>query len=494
MTERKRADRNPVVPTTESEADARTPQAGRPKLSLPERTGAADEPRAERAGLRTRFKPNGLKPSRARSDAVRSDRAAAPAASDRSEEGAGRMRRQARPERSGRAERPERPERAERSGKPERSDRADRSDRPPRAERPARTERTERPARTERTERTASWSDAGRRAAGPRRQEGGKPLGRGARPSEEAAGDAWSGREARATKPLRPAKPSGAPRDVRATRDERPDPRPRREDVPPPRPSFASQPRQVRPADASTEGVRLSKIMAERGLCSRREADEIIERGWVFVDGLRVSELGIRVAPDADVVLAPEARARQASQVTILLHKPVGYVSGQPEPGYEPAVSLIGADNQFDQDTAQRFHLSHLRGLAPAGRLDIDSTGLLVLTQNGRIARQLIGDDSRVDKEYLVRVEGELADDGLALLNHGLSLDDRPLRPAKVEWANPDQLRFVLREGRKRQIRRMCELVGLKVTGLKRVRIGRVRLGDLPLGQWRYLREDERFD
>lgn len=237
----------------------------------------------------------------------------------------------------------------------------------------------------------------------------------------------------------------------------------------------------------------MSKIMAERGLCSRREADEIIERGWVFVDGLRVSELGIRVAPDADVVLAPEARARQASQVTILLHKPVGYVSGQPEPGYEPAVSLIGADNQFDQDTAQRFHPSHLRGLAPAGRLDIDSTGLLVLTQNGRIARQLIGDDSRVDKEYLVRVEGELMDGGLALLNHGLSLDDRPLRPAQVEWINSDQLRFVLREGRKRQIRRMCELVGLKVTGLKRVRIGHVRLGDLPLGEWRHLREDEHF-
>lgn len=241
------------------------------------------------------------------------------------------------------------------------------------------------------------------------------------------------------------------------------------------------------------EGVRLSKVMAERGLCSRREADRIIERGWVLVDGVRVSELGTRIDPAAEISLAPEAMRQQASQVTILLHKPVGYVSGQPEPGYEPAVRLIGAKNQYDRDHAQRFHASHLRGLAPAGRLDIDSTGLLVLTQNGRIARQLIGDDSKIDKEYIVRVEGTLDEQHLALLNHGLELDGRKLRPAKVEPINADQLRFVLREGRKRQIRRMCELVGLKVVGLKRTRIGKVRLGDLPLGQWRYLRPDEVF-
>ena len=240
-------------------------------------------------------------------------------------------------------------------------------------------------------------------------------------------------------------------------------------------------------------GVRLSKIMAERGICSRREADEFIERGWVFVDGKRVSALGIRIDPDARIDLAPEAARTQGQRVTILLHKPVGYVSGQPEPGYTPAASLIGADNQFDRERAQRFHGSHLMNLAPAGRLDIDSTGLLVLTQDGRIARRLIGEDSKVDKEYLVRVEGRLDAEGLALLNHGLELDGVRLRPAKVEWINDDQLRFELREGRKRQIRRMCELVGLNVVGLKRVRIGQIKLADLPLGEWRYLREDESF-
>ena len=242
------------------------------------------------------------------------------------------------------------------------------------------------------------------------------------------------------------------------------------------------------------EPVRLSKLMSERGLCSRREADSYIERGLVFVDGKRVSELGTKVDPDCAIRLDTEARAQQQQRVTILLHKPVGYVSGQPEPGYEPAVVLIRPDTRWREDRApQRFDRVQLKGLAPAGRLDIDSTGLLVLTQDGRIAKQLIGDDSDVEKEYLVRVEGRLDERGLALLNHGLSLDGRRLRPAKVAWQNADQLRFILKEGRKRQIRRMCELVGLRVVGLKRVRIGRVRLGDLPPGEWRYLRDNEAF-
>ena len=240
-------------------------------------------------------------------------------------------------------------------------------------------------------------------------------------------------------------------------------------------------------------GVRISKLMAERGLCSRREADGYIERGWVFVNGERVTELGTRADPLAIIKLDKGARAAQLQQMTILLHKPVGYVSGQPEPGFTPAVTLVQPETQYQVPGTPLFHASHLKGLAPAGRLDIDSTGLLVLTQDGRVARQLIGENSSVDKEYLVRVEGRLDARGLALLNHGLSLDGKELKPAKVEWLNEDQLRFELVEGRKRQIRRMCELVGLKVVGLKRVRIGKVKLSDLPLGQWRFLRDDEAF-
>ena len=242
------------------------------------------------------------------------------------------------------------------------------------------------------------------------------------------------------------------------------------------------------------EKVRVSKLMSEQGICSRREADSYIERGWVLVDGVPVTELGTRVYPNQRITLAQAAQLRQDAAVTILLNKPVGYVSGQPEKNYRPAITLITARSRWQEDrTPLRFSAAHLKGLAPAGRLDIDSTGLLVLTQDGRIARQLIGEHSGMEKEYLVRVEGKLSAEGLALLNFGLNLDGVALKRAEVGWLNRDQLRFVLREGKKRQIRRMCELVGLTVAGLKRVRIGNVRLGDLPSGQWRYLRPDERF-
>jgi 23S rRNA pseudouridine2604 synthase len=243
-----------------------------------------------------------------------------------------------------------------------------------------------------------------------------------------------------------------------------------------------------------TEKVRISKLMSERGLCSRREADDYISRGWVRVDGELVSELGARALPSQSITLDKAARVRQTSQVTILINKPIGYVSGQAERGYIPAVALFDAANRAESDRApMRFDPSQRRGLAVAGRLDIDSSGLLVLTQDGRIAKLLIGEDSSVEKEYLVRVSGALKPEGLALLNHGLNLDGKALKPAQVRWQNQDQLQFILREGKKRQIRRMCELVGLSVVGLKRVRIGRVALADLPVGRWRYLSDKEQF-
>ena len=232
-----------------------------------------------------------------------------------------------------------------------------------------------------------------------------------------------------------------------------------------------------------TDPVRLSKRMAELGICSRREADSYIEKGWVSVNG-KIAVLGQKVSPADRIDLNKQAHEQQANRVTILLNKPVGFVSGQPEKDYRAAVELITAENQWE---------GHTRNLAPAGRLDIDSVGLLVLTQDGRIAKQLIGDNGNSEKEYLVRVKGSLKENGLALLNHGLSLDGEKLRPAQVSWQNQDQLRFVLKQGKKRQIRRMCELVGLRVVGLKRIRIGKVKLGALPPGQWRYLAPHERF-
>jgi len=242
------------------------------------------------------------------------------------------------------------------------------------------------------------------------------------------------------------------------------------------------------------EKIRLSKLMSARGICSRREADVYIEQGSVYVDGQPIHELGTKIYPWQEIVLNRAAQIKQDQRVTILLNKPVGYVSGQPEPGYKPAISLVNDDSRFHRDRSSlRFAPQHLKNLAPAGRLDIDSQGLLIFTQDGRIAKQLIGEYSQIEKEYLVRVNGNLTREGLALLNHGLQLDGQALKPAKVSRLNQDQLRFILLEGKKRQIRRMCELVGLNVIGLKRVRIGRIRLADLPEGKWRYLGKDESF-
>ena len=257
--------------------------------------------------------------------------------------------------------------------------------------------------------------------------------------------------------------------------------------------------------------VRLNKRMADLGLCSRREADEWIARGWVVVNG-KPAQMGWPVPHDAHVEVLPQAQHQQKARVTIVLNKPVGYVSGQPEDGHESAAVLVQGERRWREDPNRSRHYApeHSRGLAPAGRLDIDSVGLLILTQDGRVARALIGEDSDVEKEYLVRVqwapngpqgEGVVGEnvqavfprERLALLRHGLSLDGQPLKPAQVDWQNPEQLRFVLTEGKKRQIRRMCEQVGLHVVGLKRIRIGRVVLGNLPVGQWRYLGAHERF-
>jgi 23S rRNA pseudouridine2604 synthase len=267
--------------------------------------------------------------------------------------------------------------------------------------------------------------------------------------------------------------------------------------------------------------LRLNKRMAELGLASRREADDWIGRGWVKVNG-EVATMGMQVTPDVRIEIAKQAQGQQANQVTILLNKPMGIVSGQAEDGHQPAITLIQPQNRWVEDNARFFfHPRQLQSLVPAGRLDIDSIGLLVLTQDGRVARQLIGEDSSMEKEYLVRVSytGFIEPDGqpdrllqindgdpvstnvqaifppagLAKLRHGLSLDGQALKPAKVTWQNPEQLRVVLTEGKKRQIRRMCELVGLKVVGLKRVRIGTVMLGNLPVGQWRYLAPHEKF-
>lgn len=234
---------------------------------------------------------------------------------------------------------------------------------------------------------------------------------------------------------------------------------------------------------------RISKLMSLRGMCSRREADRYIQAGQVRVNGEVVSELGTRAPEDAEIELLPEARRAQRMKRTILLHKPLGVVSHVPQKGYQEASELITAENQIgggDLPTAEE-----MQQMGVVGRLDIDSKGLLLFSEDGVLVRKVIGPDSDVEKEYLVRVDGEITAEILAQLRFGLRLDGQVLKRAQVEQMAPQLLRIILRQGKKRQIRRMCELVGLKVEKLKRVRVGNLRLGKLPMGKWRYLAPNE---
>ncbi len=238
------------------------------------------------------------------------------------------------------------------------------------------------------------------------------------------------------------------------------------------------------------EKVRLSKVMSARGLCSRREADRYIEQGLVEVDGEIIDQLGYKIDESQSVRLLKSAQEHQDQLETILINKPIGYVSNLAEDGHLTALTLIKPENYFGEDQARRVEW---KGLAPAGRLDIDSQGLLVMTKDGRIARQIIDQHSQIEKEYLIWVDADVSEEALEQLRFGLSLDGKPLKRARIKRHDSRHLQFILREGKNRQIRRMCDLVDIKVTRLMRIRIGRVRLGDLPPGRWRFLKKKERF-
>lgn len=237
------------------------------------------------------------------------------------------------------------------------------------------------------------------------------------------------------------------------------------------------------------EPQRVNRWLAQSGVCSRREADALIAEGLVSIDGARVDDAGRKIAPGQTLTLADRAAAGLEGRLTVVLNKPVGYVSGQPEPGHTPAARLLIADRRLGQGPVPARDAS----LPPLGRLDEDSRGLLLLSQDGVLAKAVIGPGSALDKEYLVRVGGTVTREKLDLLRHGLELDGRRLQPAKVaQLADGTTLRITLTEGRNRQIRRMCEQVRLWVLDLHRVRIGPLRLGDLPEGRWRVLTPDER--
>jgi 23S rRNA pseudouridine2604 synthase len=236
------------------------------------------------------------------------------------------------------------------------------------------------------------------------------------------------------------------------------------------------------------EPVRINKWLGQSGVCSRREADALIADGLVSVDGEVVADAGRKLEPGQTLTLSDRATAQLAEGVTIVMHKPMGYVSGQPEPNKLPAVRLVTDNNRVGEGVTPADEVS----LPPIGRLDEDSRGLLLLSSDGVVAKAVIGPESDLDKEYLVRVTGDITEKKLKILRHGLMLDGRQLKPAYVSRMESFRLKFILREGRNRQIRRMCEMVDLEVVDLIRVRIGPLKLDNLPEGKWRMLTPDER--
>ena len=236
------------------------------------------------------------------------------------------------------------------------------------------------------------------------------------------------------------------------------------------------------------EPVRINKWLGQTGVCSRREAEALIAAGMVTIDGESVTDAGRKIEPGQTLTLNDRGEAALASGVTILIHKPLGYVSGQPEPDKIPAVRLLTAENLIGEGTPPAEDAS----LPPIGRLDEDSRGLLMLSSDGVVAKAVIGPQSKLDKEYLVRIEGDVTEKKLALLRRGLMLDGRILKYARVSRMEQNRLRFILTEGRNRQIRRMCEMVDLEVTDLLRIRVGPVHLNNLPEGRWRMITNEER--
>lgn len=226
------------------------------------------------------------------------------------------------------------------------------------------------------------------------------------------------------------------------------------------------------------EEVRITKLMAQRGMCSRREAEKFIDEGRVFVNGEKITAQGVKALEDAKITLD----RRGTFDVTVILNKPLGIISNLPQKGQKEARDLLIKENRFDCGSDIDPFALHV-----VGRLDINSKGLLLFTSDGRLARKIIGPASEVEKEYIVRFASEVPDIAIKQLRYGLMLDGKRLKRAGVKRSGDKALSIILREGKKRQIRRMCEQLDLNVTSLKRVRIGQIQLGDLPLGKWRVI-------
>lgn len=239
-----------------------------------------------------------------------------------------------------------------------------------------------------------------------------------------------------------------------------------------------------------TDPIRLAKRVAELQGCSRREAEQFITGGWVKVDGIVVEEPQFRVA-DQRIEIDSQADLAQAEPVTLLLHKPPADPSTD---GAQPASQWLIPANLWNEDASGirplKIHFAQLTLCAP---LEPSASGLIVFTQDWRIARKLTEDAGTLEHEVIVEVAGELAPNGLKRLNRGIPYQGKTPSAIKVSWQNETRLRVALKGAQPGQIAHLCEAVGLTVLSMKRIRLGGVSLGKVPSGQWRYLREDERF-
>lgn len=241
------------------------------------------------------------------------------------------------------------------------------------------------------------------------------------------------------------------------------------------------------------EAIRLAKRVAAQLGCSRAEAERYIAGGGVSVDGQMIEDPASRVLPSQDVRVLPGATADESPPVTFLLHKPAGFNSGVGVRG-EPALTCLVPEKHAAQGHGQqRFLKRHLAKLTLTSPLETDASGLVVYTQDFRVARKLVDEASRLEQEYVVEISGQIKENGLKLLNHGLTFNGKPIAPMKVSWQNENRLRFALKDVRPGLINHMCSEVGLEIVDMRRMRIGRVSMAGLQVGEWRYLLENERF-
>ena len=237
-----------------------------------------------------------------------------------------------------------------------------------------------------------------------------------------------------------------------------------------------------------TDPIRLSKRLAELVHCSRREAELYITGGWVMVDGAVVEEPQFMVAGQK-IELHPDATLVPVEPVTILFHQP-----SDADMNADTVKKLISADSRAAEDRSGiKLLKQHYLRLTQYLPLEPHASGLTVFTQDYRVTRKLTDEAATIEQEYIVQVAGELIDDGLKLLNHGLSYNGKSLPPVKVSWQNETHLRFALKGVKPGQVAHMCKAVGLQVQSMKRLRIGRASMSKLPLAQWRYLMAHEKF-